>query len=221
MNGHTRILLVGENRYQTLLLERELDSAFENAVIGVYHEFEAGMRELFNTRYDLVILDADPHIPDLERFCRTVQSVRKNQKLILLVETDRTYMAPVAEIGDAVRVVTKVTSFYRRVTTIGRDMLGEQARPGRIVLHRPAEVLAEGGDQVSPDISLLENDINNPLMTILGMTELLLQERGTYSIDARQKIQAIKHSAQRIKTTLSRLSRHSRWPATETSHKAR
>jgi signal transduction histidine kinase len=85
------------------------------------------------------------------------------------------------------------------------------------VLHRPAEVLAEGGDRVSPDVSLLENDINNPLMTILGMTELLLQERGTYSIDTRQKIQAIKHSAQRIKTTLSRISRHSRWQAAETS----
>ena len=214
MNGHARILIVCENRYQALLLERELDGAFDDAVIGVYHNFENGMRELFNARYDLAVLDADKNIPDIDHFCGTIRSVRNDQKIILLVDA-ASDTEPVVEIDSRVRAITKVTSYYSRVANIARDMLGDPVRKGRIVLHRPAEVLAEGGDRVSPDVSSLENDINNPLMTILGMTELLLNERNTYSSDTRQKIQAIRHSARRIKTTLSRLSRNSRWQSAE------
>jgi signal transduction histidine kinase len=58
---------------------------------------------------------------------------------------------------------------------------------------------------VALTVSTLAHEINNPLMTILGTSELLLRHDTVLNEDQREKVRMIQESAQRIQNTLTEL----------------
>ena len=204
MNRHLRILLLDFNRYHALLMEREISDRMPASVVSVFHSADAAIEELTNNPYDAAIIDdttvggADCDFADLIR--------SHNENLILVVVSADRKVEPdwvrrflqirwLPKDGDCNRVVSSMIGelIDARLTEIGES---------------PSEI----GTAVLPDADLiniaantLSHEINNPLMTILGETELLLQKIDQNDSSLLQKIKVIRRSAFRIKSTMSRL----------------
>ncbi|MCB2229402.1 hypothetical protein KQH82_01715 [bacterium] len=203
---HTRILLVQENRYQALLCRRELGSVLPNAVVAVYSHPGDALMEISHIPYDLAIVDTAMRSLPARQFLEDLRQVDAGLPLIILVEPGAE--TPLMRTSDnSVTVLVKEANYHRLLPAAVTK--SPHREPTSSVAYDDDE-LTDLYHDVDAIVANLENDINNPLMAILGATELISGDGEGLSPEVKQKVEIIRTSALRIQNVLTTFSRTSR-----------
>jgi len=201
-----KILLAEPNRYQARLISGELSEKFPSSLISVRSCGQAALGELRRATFDIAILSLD--LPDVDGLA-FVELLRKENPGMLIIVTGEsaphlTAAKAVQAVSDA--YVTMNNSVYSTLPEIihklsSRSTAGAKKQDYFDELQRP-----QLADLIRITAGTLYHEINNPLMTILGMTELILGN-GCERIPAvAKKLRIIQRSARRIQSTLTRMS---------------
>lgn len=204
MNRHLRILLLEANRYHALLVEREFSDSLPSSVVSVFHSAEAAREELANNPYDALIVD-DATAGGVE--ADYVDAVRScNDRLIVVVVSSERISEPawVAGVAD-VNWLAKDDDFHRTVVDLISESIDARLNGVAGKLSSTGSSELADADIINIAANTLSHEINNPLQTILGETELLLQKIDRHDNQLRQKIRVIRRSAFRIKSSMTRL----------------
>lgn len=203
---HTRILLVQENRYQALLCRRELGSALPNAVVAVYSHPGEALMEISHIPYDLAIVDTAMRSLPAKQFLEDLREVDAGLPLIVLIEPSaETQGLPMSD--SHVSVLVKATNYHRLLPAAVTKSPHREATSN---VASDDDELTDLYHDVDAIVANLENDINNPLMAILGAAELIGGHGEELPAEVKQKVEIIRTSALRIQKVLTTFSRMSR-----------
>ncbi len=202
MRPSLRILLLNQNRYVSLLIERELSRVLSGVVITKFADVRSAVEELSISRYHAVVVDLDtvqassaPGRDDL------IGSVEEDLPIILLVSPEA--KPETLDVLGEVDIVRKERNFQVQIPDLIIEVIRRREEELARGLARP---VSENSDSLLRIITnTLSHEINNPLMTILGSTELLLERRDLSDRELIDKLQMIHDSAQRIQTRLTNL----------------
>ncbi len=210
MKRHIRILIAVSNRYDALLMEREISSVFPDSVTTTLYSLEGLLEEVSGAVYDALVVDNDLISISDQSLLPQLRSLDSELTIILLAEPGDATAANRAIESRLDRLVIREPSFHRLLPDHIRRRKGESIPTVAADRHQIAVLLAnESGRQDSLIVSL-ENDINNPLMTIMGTVELLLSETSDFEPDVAMKLRTVRRSARRIQKVLAELSRETR-----------
>ena len=215
MAHYIRIVLVQQNRYDALLIEREISHRIGDSIVTVYRSVDEALPDIRHTRYDLAIVDYSLCSDSPGEELQKIRGLDDTLPMILLVDNGSTSVAnDILKIGIS-KIVPKAESYHLvlppLIIRLNRNRIHGYVAPPV----RAAEVLAADGDPVAWNVSQLEDEVNNPLMTILGITELILDHKEDLPKPLERKMQIIRRSGRRIQRALSKLSRQSRSPECE------
>lgn len=204
MNRHLRILLLDANRYHALLVERELSACLPASVVSVFHSRDAAVDELTSNPYDATIID-DTTVGGIDdTFAELIRS--KNENLIILaMSSERDVEPDWVRRFLHVRWLPKDGKFDRLVSGIIGELIDARVSSADELLPASDSTVLADADLINIAASTLSHEINNPLMTILGETELLLQRADQNDSSLLQKIRVIRRSAFRIRSAMTRL----------------
>lgn len=200
-----RVLLLEPNRYLSLLMEREIAGLYRSAVTARYDDENAAVEELGRTRYDVAVVDIErlaesygDLLADIREACpQIVLVVVAPQRLIdaeghdglvwadkMLPKNEQTYQA-------LPEVIAQFSDRWQQV-------VGQVGSEGILDAESRSAV-------INLTVRTLAHEINNPLMTIMGTAELLLDKKRHVPADQIEKLRMIQDSARRIQSTLADL----------------
>ena len=203
MKEDLKILLVEQNRYHTRLIIRELSEKYPGSSISVFGTANTALDELRRNAFDIAIIGLD--LPDVDGL-GFVQLIRKgNRHLPIIAIGDIKSKQAAAEAG-ADECLAKDGFFHVALP----DVIGKLYSR----LSADAKKRSSGGKLKQKEqaalirvtAGTLYHEVNNPLMTILGMTELILNNGYECDPEIAKKLSIIRRSAQRIQSTLVKLS---------------
>ena len=187
------------------MIKRELVEKFPDEVLSVFHSASAALEELRRNRYDIAIVDYHlSELPGLE-FLEKLRIEDDRLAVILLAASDTDQLSERALKAGAAEFLVKENSFHLLIPHLIErltDAIGVES------VQTVIEEMTKAGDRanlVDLTVSTLSHEINNPLMAILGETELLLNHGYRLAPEINRKIKIIEESAMRIKTALDRL----------------
>ncbi|MBD3401377.1 hypothetical protein GF420_00660 [candidate division GN15 bacterium] len=200
---HVRIVLIQENRYQALLIRREVHARLMHTVIAVFHNPIDATHELSRTAYDLAIVDTAISAVPAGQLLQHIRRIDPTLPVVALVDDNREASAGMRADDRHLYVIGKSDSYVRLLP----DMILRHRRRTSPDDTAEAELAGALTESTLDNIASLENDINNPLMNILGATELLLSREEPLEPDVAAKLRVIRGSAQRIRRVVQQLSR--------------
>ncbi|RKX24867.1 MAG: hypothetical protein DRP45_07235 [Candidatus Zixiibacteriota bacterium] len=203
MTPTSHIMVLEHNRYRALLLQRELGDRFPLSVVSVFHSLKAALSELRRQNHDIVIVSC-------EMLTRSGWEILRGaaQGAGLLAigrqESPETAVATANSLSDEFITVEDELSdglleVVDRYVLSGESSINDCG--SHDILKRP-----DCSSVIQLTVNTLTHEINNPLTTILGTTELLLTNGYRLSPEETEKLRIIQESAQRIETALVDLS---------------
>jgi len=206
MKQDLRILLVEQDISQAHLISEKLTEKFPSSSISVLNNGHTALEELRRNTFDIAIIELD--LPDVDGL-GFVELIRKeNHNLLIIVTGDyRSEQAIVEAVkAGADEYLTRNASFHLVLPEAinrlcARHELGADER--RYVKNLKQQ---EQANLIRITAGTMYHEINNPLMTILGMTELILDNGYDCDHEVTKKLRIIRKSAQRIQITLTRMS---------------
>lgn len=205
MINRMRILLLETNRYHALLHERALAEHFSSAIVARFSSAVAALEELQGVVYDVAVIacDADADF-DAEMFWQARES---NSSIVVVAigsaDTPAALAAAAREWSDHYLIRSEDTP--ERLPAIISKYYERRQKSER---HPSSEGLLDARTRsavIRLTVSTLAHEINNPLMTILGTSELLLDDDKLIGAETASKVRMIQESARRIESTLSDL----------------
>jgi CheY-like chemotaxis protein len=217
MKEDLRILLVEQNRHHVRLIVRELSEKYPSSSISAFGAAHTALDELRREVSDIAIIGLD--LPDVDGL-GFVQLIRKENRYLPIIAIGDTKSkqaaAEAAEAGADEYLAKDGFFFYATLSDIiGKLYSRLSADANR---RRSGEKLKqkEQAALIRVTTGTLYHEVNNPLMTILGMTELILNNGYECDREVAKKLRIIRRSAQRIQSALTRLSTISRPTIKET-----
>ena len=205
MKKDVRILLVEDNKYHAALIERGIIERHPGSSIDVFSTGKAALEACRTHSYDIAVIEQNLSDFDVLELLALLREIDLDLPVIITSTSGSEHLASEAIRSGASEYLVKDSSFH---STIPR-LIGEAFRRRVLVLkNRDLEQRLKEKDQVDVvkiAAGTLSHEINNPLMTILGTSELLLEEVRSQDKDLARKIKIIRKSAQRIEQTLGRL----------------
>ena len=200
-NKKINILLLVKNKFHEVLLSNELKSNFSQSTIFSVQSKQEALRTLSTEIIQTLIVDfineSHGELCDLHQ----IHLATPDMPIIALVENNsEKFLKKLLEIG-VTEILQKNETFYvaipkmlqeiltRKISTAHEDTVGQYIKQSE---HQKITSQA------------LSHEINNPLMTILGITELILDEQYKYENNLIEKINAIQESALRIQKSTHR-----------------
>ncbi len=204
MISRLRVLLLEPNRYQALLIDREISAHFSSAVTATFASETEAVKELRRAQYDVIIVDSYVSESDPDELYFSIREASPEIVAVIVGGEDApSRVVEAAETwGDW--FIVNDEGFHELLPEIIEQFASrwqqspQLAAPGGILDARTR------ADVISLTVSTLSHEVNNPLMAILGTTELLLN-RSEIGAEDEEKIRMIQESAQRIEATLSDL----------------
>jgi len=200
-----RILIADRNRYHALLIEREIEKRFSSSVTCVFQSGKAALDELGRNRYDIAIVDCSFTVAGETSMLSAIRQVDGRLPVVLTAPPDTPYPEIDREGNGLGILITKDSTFHIMITQLIEHYLkdGSFQKNGRSL--KPRLSLRRKADMVQVTVNTLTHEINNPLMTILGTTELLLSNSDGCDPEITDKIRIIQESGRRIRSTLEHL----------------
>ena len=210
MDRHLRILLLEPNKYHALLIEREFAYRLPETVLTQFQSVDATFKELAGAIYDIAIID-DVIVPGQNgEFFAGMRQHNPDLLAVVLTERKTAGTSAPSDRAEAVEYLAKDERFPAQLPDTVR----------RLVAKRKRNITGSISEAVVPDLldtdlirlaaGTLSHEINNPLMTILGLTELLLAGGSDIDSELERKIRVIRRSARQIKSAMDRVSRDTR-----------
>lgn len=208
--------LVEQNRYHARLMAGELLEKYPSSSISIFSCGQTALSELRRKEFDIVIIGLD--LPDVDGL-GFVQLIRKEAPHL-----------PIVAIGDAPSEQAAAEAIEAGADEyLAKDGFFHVALPdiiGKLHSRLPADAKRrcsgeklkekEQAALIRVTTGTLYHEVNNPLMTILGTTELILNNGYECDREVTKKLRIIRRSAQRIQSALTRLSTISRPTIKET-----
>ncbi len=210
MDRHFRILLLEPNKYYALLIERGFAHRLPDTVLTRLQSVDAGLKELAGAVYDIVIID-DLIVPGVNgELFTTLRQHNPDLLAIVLTEQKTVGMSAPSDRAEGVEYLAKDERFPAQLPDTVRRLVAKRKR--YVTGSTAEEVISDLSDTdlIRLTAGTLSHEINNPLMTILGLTELLLAGDSNVDPEVERKLRVIRRSARQIKSAMERLSRDSR-----------
>jgi DNA-binding NarL/FixJ family response regulator len=211
------LLLVEPSRYHSRLIERTLHLRCPDGRIVSVQTAQAAMAELTTRSFDIAIIDCDlEELSGLE----LLQLIRREttELPVILLSTHKCEQAASEAINyGAYDFLAKDDTYHLVLPRIIQDSL---RRASLVRKNRELEErlkAQEQTDAIALATATLAHEINNPLMTILGVTDLLRGNPAFADQSSKDKLRAIEESARRIRSAVLRLSKMSEPTVVSTS----
>ncbi len=207
MKQELKIALVESSRYHARLIAGELAERLPGSSISVFGCGQTALGELRRRRFEIAIIGLDLQDVDGVGFIKLLRRDLSDLPIIAIGDSTA------KRIGEDA-IASGANEFYARdvfrhdnlVRMVNRLCRAARRKPiGRRSPIRPEE--KNQVDLIRVTASTLRHEINNPLMTILGVTELILDNGYQCDREVTRKLRIVRRSAQRIQSVLSRLSR--------------
>ena len=196
------ILIFVKNKYHELLLTKEIQSCLSGSnVISVQSKFEA-IRVMSTELVRALVVDIKTGVP--EELCNVHQIHLSRPEIPIVAVVDdnsEKFLKKILEIG-VTEILQKDETFYVVVPKLIKSLITQEA-----FSHQTTSVdrRMQQSEHLKVTSQTLAHEINNPLMTILGLTELILDNSFQYDIDLIDKIKVIQLSALRIQNSTHRM----------------
>jgi signal transduction histidine kinase len=185
------------------MIERELASQFRDAYISLFSTVESATHALNSASFTIAVIDYHTAGVVDETFLRLVRSRNSELPLVIVTPHDSPKLSAKLSSLKGVACLAKTPDYYRDIDNVLKKLLDRERRQAPSTASRVRDGLAEDPGLARAAAGTLAHEINNPLMTILGMTELLLSEVPVSDDDSTRKLRIIKRSANRIRRTLT------------------
>lgn len=218
MIKNLKILVVESNRYHAVLLEKEMCQKYSGSEVDLIANGAMAMKALSRKQYDVAVVDFY-QLADIDGL-QLLELMRKEDielPIIVIDNTESEQIASEAIKSGAAEYIIKDKTFHH---SVAREIAKVCRRQMLIVKNRALEKELkekEDTDAIKLATGTLSHEINNPLMTILGVSELLLSAAGNDDKELVRKIRIIQKSARRIRSSLDRLENLSRLVIRETA----
>jgi signal transduction histidine kinase len=200
-----RILIADSNRFHALLMDREIHKRFSSCVTATFRTDREALRELMQSRYDVAIIECAIAFDKGGNLFKLVQKERESLP-ILLTGVPGTIQPEIDwSKNGRVAFVVKEGTFHVQVPQLIDHVLKEGIFHLDGLSLKPRLSARREADMINIATRTLAHEINNPLMTILGMTELLLSKYSRRDSEVTTKIEVIEESARRIESVLEHL----------------
>ncbi len=206
MNTNLRILLMEDNKYHSLLIKRELTESYPQAVLSVFQSAAFAFDELQRNNYRVAIIDFNPAWSEGVDFIRKLHQEKPSLKIVVLALNDTNQLSQNVLEAGANRFIIKNDTFHRLLPDIIDKLLNPPSKKIKLLSHGLKLLPEETSTIIDLTVGTLAHEINNPLMTILGETELLLNNGYRLAPEIDRKLRIIEKSAQRIRKALTKLS---------------
>lgn len=208
--------LVEQNRYHARLMAGELLEKYPSSSISIFSCGQTALSELRRNTFDIAIIGLD--LPDVDGL-GFVQLIHKEAPhLPIVVIGDAPPEQAVAEVAaaGADEYLAKDGLFHVTLPDIIGKLYSRLSSDTKRGCSGKKLKQKEQAALIRVTAGTLYHEVNNPLMTILGTTELILNNGYECDREVAKKLRIIRRSAQRIQSALTRLSTISRPAIKET-----
>lgn len=206
MKKKMKIALVEDNRFHALLFERAIVERYPETTVDTYPSGKACLKVLRERSYDLIAIDF--HLPDINglELLSLVHAEQPDLAAVLITGEGSEQIAAEAIKTGAIDYIAKSNDF---VSVVPRIVSQAHHTQQLILKNRRLETRAREGEKlemVTAVASTLNHEINNPLMTVMGAIELLLDDSRLTDPDVQEKLKKIETSARRIQEITHQMS---------------
>lgn len=216
MKKQMKIALIEDNRYHATLFEHTVLEHYPGFEISSFVCGDDFLKVEDKNRYDLICLDY--HLPDINgiELLSILRAELADIPIILITGVGSEQTAVEAMKSGATDYITKNKNY---ISTIPRVLKQAYHKQKLILKNRRLEEksrIAEKFETITTTTSTLNHEINNPLMAILGTVELLLDDTSITDRSAKEKLEVISTSAQRIQEITQKMASLTDAPITQT-----
>ena len=198
-----KILVAIRGKFHSRLIVRELEDSLPKAIITTVYRYDVA-KLLDREQFHVVVTDIDPKQTEDLNYLRSIRFCSPKCLLITLLE-------------DMHSLSYSEIKAYRIDQTLHLNHYHFDEIPQSVIkLIQSDQSSTTGTPQKhinrNRDIELIKiatgsiaHELNNPLMTIIGVCELLLEKRKSLNPDLAKKINVIHKSAKRMKTALKKI----------------
>lgn len=202
-SAEIKILLAVENSYYERLLEVEISKRLPDAVILFARDVCELTRIISTGKVSLAIFDTDNTEVTVEKFFTVFAHINLETELVLLTTDDYSVPSDINKKISSYSVICKDSAFPGNLPLL-LTKLTDCTRPVQQPVH-PLNIVQDNSLEYVTT-GMISHEISNPLMSILGICELILDDPAPGSDDIVDKVKMIHTSAKRIKSVLRKLS---------------
>jgi len=194
-----RILLIEDDRYHAVLVEKALMFSHLNCTVNKAFSASEGLQMLSEKEYDLLLLDYG--LPDSNGLIaiREIKARGFEKPIIITTGEGNEKIAVEFMKSDVCEYIVKDEQYPRIVPYVISQVLEKDRLRRRNQELESRALETEKISAVVKTIRTLNHEINNPLMTVLGNAQLLRTPKYGLSQPAGEKVRVIEESALRIK----------------------
>ena len=203
-DSEPRILIIEENEYQGLLMERQIARRMEGSTVVIAGCADDALRYARLQKFDVAVVDFVLGDCDGLTLLRSLHQIDPDLAVIVVAEdVTETITREVFKSG-CVELLVKDSTYYAVIPRMVAGLYLKQCTPGRRRLTPKHAV--DGGVQVRHDLTanIAVDSLDDPLDTILRATKQILDQVETTDDDVTRRVEAIRESTMLIKLSLDR-----------------
>jgi signal transduction histidine kinase len=200
-----QVLVVCDNHHDADQLVHEIGELFDrfDPVVCAQHE-ASGM--VLEGCYDLAIINAENSGKAVVELVQSIRSLTTELPIIVSLPQESDIFTHELSLFGRVYCLTQNNRDPKTVTTIIEEVLRKPVAGSANWIGNETASIETQAEMMRTAAGTLSHEINNPLMAIMGISELILNDRKNHNPDIAHKITMIRKSAERIESSLKRLS---------------
>lgn len=205
IEAHLQVLVVCDDRQCAQILVHEIGDLFEGCDPAVCDP--PGALWMLRARsFDLAIIHAESGDLGMAEVVQSIRHLAADLPIIVSLPADGNISSLQFSSFKAVYCLVRNNGYPTTVTTVIEEVLRTPVGGSVNWIGQKASPTETQAEMMRTAAGTLSHEINNPLMAILGISELILKEGKKENPDMARKITMIRKSAERIESSLKRLS---------------
>jgi len=205
MQKNMEIALVEDNRFHAMLFQQAVRERYPDYSISVFASAKSFLQALKTRNDDLIAVDFN--LPDMDglQLLSLIRAEKPDVPIILITGAGSEQTAVEAMKSGATDYIAKNGDYGSTIPRVIKQACQKQQL---ILKNRRLEAKAHEAEKlevITTMTSTLNHEINNPLMAILGLVELLLDDPNLSEAGVVNKLRMIETSARRIQEITHRM----------------
>ncbi len=204
LESQLAILLITADRDGAKSLSREIKELFRGCRISGC-EPTLALQTLRNRYFDLAVLHRENNDPCYYELVLNIGHLAADMPVIVSMPSGDDSCARQFDSLNSVHCLIRDDGFQKTVMTVIEEVLRDSADRSLDWIGYSDGATETQAELIRTTTGTLSHEINNPLMAILSISELILNDHNKYNPDITRKITMIRRSAERIESSLKRL----------------